>query len=860
MSAATEPERYSHPAEDGHDAVLLMDHLQDVADRTGYVTPDGSTTPAGDPLGDVLRTVALVHDAGKASTWFQQHIGMSSGTPPDSIHTHHSLFGAFLAAYALDQRGYSDETILAGTLAVLRHHGVLGDGPELLFTRSSPGRNKRLADQRAAAVDQVEDIDETVPNVAARIVERATDGAGTWTDYAAEVRSGTAFGRIRDRLSYAGVVRTLSRDLVTETLYETEIQIWSALVLCDKTDAAGAPDDPAMYEGDRVTFETIDDYINTLQEDGPNDGSKGKLNDWRNTAREQVLDTVRSERPTVSTLTLPTGLGKTLTGVSAAALLCEITDRDRIIYALPFTSIIDQVGDELTTVFDSDGHDGRVLLHHHLSDATVTLDEDAEFEDTDAIAAIEGMLGESWRASVVVSTFVQLFESLAGPRNVQSMKLPALHDSVIVLDEPQSLPHSWWPLVRRLVDILTERYNAAVIAMTATQPRLFDGETTELVGTPERFYHNIDRTTFEIDPSIRGFREPDSAVTFESAADRLTVSSDGSALAVCNTISSAETLYERVIDKSTASAVGAVLDTELREGKNPDPAALADAIEGDGGRPVAFLSTRVRPRDRLLLIKTLKELTSRGSPVLCVSTQLIEAGVDISFEQVYRDFAPMDSIVQAAGRCNRSYDGETGTVTVWWLRGDPDTSITPGEAVYNTWGESLLSITAESLQTVAGDKGSIAESALTWDAVNEYYDNVAEANPGNRDLVTYLDAARADELARASLIEERAAVEVIVCRTDTDRETVERASNAFVTGDFDAFDDHIDSLRDRQVSIPVYPDDAETAKKLTELPVLVDNEYTDLKHLDTDNDRYREFFDVTTGLNIPNSTVEARFL
>lgn len=856
MTATDEPNRYSHPSEDGRPAVLVSEHLHDVADRIPDIVPATATTPQGDSLEAVVRTVALVHDAGKASTWFQQHIEIIPGDPPSTVHTHHSLFGAFLAAYALDQQGHSNETILAGTHAVLRHHGMLGDCAETLFVRASPGRHSRLSDQRDAVIKQVEDIDENVPELATTIVADATGGKGTWSEYVQQVASGKAFHRVRDALSHSGLVRTLSRDLVPDTFYETTLLIWGALTLADKTSAAGTPSDGSPYDAPPVTFETLDEYVTSIQEGALTDGKQGELNDWRREAREQVLETVRTETPTVATLTLPTGLGKTLTGMSAATALRDTTDRERIIYALPFTSIIDQTGDVLTTIFDSDGSDGRVLLHHHLENATATLGK--EFEDTDELAAIEGMLGESWRASIVLTTFVQLFESLTGPRNTQSMKLPALHDSVIILDEPQSLPHSWWPLVRRLIDILTKRYNAAVIAMTATQPKIFTRDTIELVRTHERFYRNLDRVTFHLDDSVTAFPESEAALTFDKAASRLNHRHHDSILAVCNTIASAEALYESTIQDPRTTEVGDILSEFLHSPEKPTPNRLAENIEDKGGRPVVFLSTRIRPRDRLLLIKTVKKLTNRNVPLLCVSTQLIEAGVDISFDRVYRDFAPIDSIVQAAGRCNRSYDGDDSVVTVWWLRGDPESMTTPGEAVYNLWGESLLSVTAQSLQAVAGDSREVSESTLTWGAVADYYDRIAEVDPGNRDFVKYVNDARADKLAQTSLIDERRTVEIVVCRTKSDKELVEHARDSFEAFEFDDFDKRVDSLRDIQISIPVYPGD-DTTDVFVELPPLIPGEERITLRV-LDSDQFGSFFDSNLGVITPESAVEGRFL
>ena len=124
--------------------------------------------------------------------------------------------------------------------------------------------------------------------------------------------------------------------------------------------------------------------------------------------------------------------------------------------------------------------------------------------------------------------------------------------------------------------------------------------------------------------------------------------------------------------------------------------------------------------------------------------------------------------------------------------------------------------------------------------------------------MTYLNGARADELARTSLIEERDAVEVIVCRTDTDDEDVERARDAFAAADFDTFRDQVDSLRDRQVSIPVYPGD-DAVNVFRGIPQLIGNS-DDIGIRVLDSDQFAPFFDASCGVVIPESTVESRFL
>jgi hypothetical protein len=463
-----------------------------------------------------------------------------------------------------------------------------------------------------------------------------------------------------------------------------------------------------------------------------------------------------------------------------------------------------------------------------------------------------------------VTTFVQLFESLAGPTNNQSMKLPALRNAVVVLDEPQSLPLDWWKLVPRLVTLLTERYDATVIAMTATQPQLFD-DATELVDDPDAYFEATERVTYDLDPSTERYIDRQSdPKSYRDAATTLleAVESNHSTLAVCNTIDSAKTLTERVTEGRTPFVtVGDAYADELdRTGTVDaiDPTALADRIIENGDRSVLHLSTRLRPIDRLRLIETAKVLTEREHPLLTVSTQLVEAGVDISFDRVYRDLAPIDSIVQAAGRCNRSFERDRGTVTVWWLDAPDDQDKTPAEAVYNH-GPALLPVAAETLEAVRGEDDRLSETAVARTAVKRYYERLhEEKNVGTEEYVTFVDEARGDELAPLSLIDQRRAVDVIVCRTDGELETLEEIRTAIDRYEFDTVDTLMDDLRTKRVSVPIYRSDSREARELADLPPV--HSETDVRCIDPSEPQFVDFFDPVIGFVVPDTTVERRFL
>lgn len=852
-------ERYSHPAEAGRPAVTLRDHLRDVADRAREIIPERATTPSGESMADFVARLALVHDFGKLTTWFQQHIGVIDGDPSGNP-THHALIGAVLSYYVLGRSGYDDEECLAGYVAVAKHHGSLPDVPEYVFERTAWNRKRPAQNERQEEIlEQVENIDGGAATLAEAFISGATDGRGSWIEFSDRVRDRSQFESIKRQVSSSGY----SHDPygLSPEFYPCVLQAWSALALADKTSAAGAP--RSAYESSEPDRSILAEYIDKLPEDESTLSDREQLlNKWRGDARESVLrnveDAVEANEQTV-TLTLPTGMGKTLTGLDAALTFRELTDRDRIVYALPFTSIIDQVDAEVRDVFDTDGRDDLLTVHHHLSETVVELDG----EGTDAYAAIEEMLGESWRSGLVLTTYVQLFESLVSPRNTQSMKLPALYDSVIVLDEPQSLPHDWWPLVRRIGGTLTEEYNATVIAMTATQPQLF-GEVPELVDTPEQYFEEIERVEYVIDESVTVFPDQEQGpIGYDEAAQRIvaSVGENKDVLAVCNTIDSAQELTREVAERTGAIDVGEVYADLLLDDTVGDVTGeqLVDAvIERTNEVAVLHLSTRIRPRDRLVLIEAAKALTERSVTLVAVSTQLIEAGVDVSFDRVYRDFAPMDSIVQAAGRCNRSFESDRGTVTVWWLDTPEGKSLTPGEAVYNEWGDSLLSLTSQVLDSHdIDDRSPIPEPTVAWECVREYYRRlVEERRVGRHSYVDLLDEGEFDQAGRLSLIDQRLAIEVVVCRTDSDRARIAEIKEAWDQYEFDIVRKLLDETKPVQISIPVYRADSEEADKIGRLRRVHSD--TEIRWLDTRDER--DYFDETVGLVVPDTTVEGRFL
>lgn len=498
-------------------------------------------------------------------------------------------------------------------------------------------------------------------------------------------------------------------------------------------------------------------------------------------------------------ITLPTGVGKTITGTGAGLMISNIRDSNgRLIYILPYTSIIDQTVEEFEKIFDIDAFGDLLTIHHHLAETVTSIDTPSS---EDKHASREYLLGETWNAASVVSTYVQLFETLVKPTSQSSIKLPSLYNSTIILDEPQTLPLKWWPLIRRVTETLIEEYNATVISMTATQPRLFTSErcrfdVVDLVDDPEQYFEAVERVEYELDHSVQAFLEDGEdapQLGHQEAAARLLAGVSGeetSALSICNTIDSATQLSQKLSMEiggceRTEIAIGDLFAGMAAEG-NYDAGDLKDRVfsrltDPDVEDPIVTLTltTRHRPIDRQVMLDVATDLSmNTGVPFIFVATQLVEAGVDVSFSRVYRDIAPITSIVQAAGRCNRSAEFERGTVTVWRLE-PTDMSVEdptpPSELVYGAGGENddygTLHPTVRAIDHVLDEAGEtsagvIPEVTLARDAVEKFYHILdTEKNVGKERWVGWVDDAKFGELRDLSLIEEKDEHDTIVCRS-----------------------------------------------------------------------------------------------
>ncbi len=359
--------------------------------------------------------------------------------------------------------------------------------------------------------------------------------------------------------------------------------------------------DDINFENIQYDEEKFERYIETLPKD--------ELTSWRTEIRTETIENVdKIEGPGVYTISLPTGAGKTLIGLQSAMKLASKFSLKTIVYVLPFISIVDQNTDVAKNVCD------KVQEDHHL----VSMER-----ETEDLTTLERFVisFRYFKDPLIVTTLAKFWEVLYSPAANDSMSLHRLKDAVVILDEPQSIPAKYWQGFGETLKFLSEKLGTHFILMTATQPMIAKGEElAPKVSFPRnRHEYNVSNEKITLD---------DMKVIIDENASY----HNRSSLVILNTRK--EALESFVLLKKIL------------------------------GENLLFLSAWVIPEERMKRIKKLKELEKLGMRRNLVSTQVIEAGVDLDFDYVFRDIAPFDSIVQAAGRCNRRMMNEVGRIDI----------------------------------------------------------------------------------------------------------------------------------------------------------------------------------------------------
>ncbi len=505
------------------------------------------------------------HDLGKYRPRFQNYIRRASGYEADAHilgeagKAPHSTAGAMLAIDRFGVAGRVLAYLIAG------HHAGLADWFGGLDSRLEDPKSRAECDESLAAKPPPEILDAGDFKSELSAIPGGKDGFSLWV-----------------RMLFSALVDAdfLDTERYMDPEKYTRRNAWPALAdLAPLFDAHMA----------KLAAESPPTPVNALRAD--------------------ILAQCRAaaaQKPGLFSLTVPTGGGKTLSGMAFALEHVRRYGKRRVIHVIPYTSIIEQTADVFRGIF------GEAVIEHH-SNA-----ESAPDQETSA----SRLACENWDAPIIVTTNVQFFESLFAARTSRCRKLHNLVDSVVILDEAQLLPPEFLQPILDVLNLLTRNYGVTVVLSTATQPAL-----------STRSYFDARQNLRGLDNVREIIRDADSLYAkLERVSVRLPVdwqqSTEWSALA---------------IELARLESVLAIVNTRK------DARALWQQMpEG-----TLHLSALMCGAHRTRVIRDIKSRLKAGIPTRVISTQLVEAGVDVDFPVVYRALAGLDSIAQAAGRCNR---------------------------------------------------------------------------------------------------------------------------------------------------------------------------------------------------------------
>ena len=568
----------AHIRENDKKVQSVSEHSRSVSDLAAEFLRTSS-------LSEVGRLAGLLHDAGKLRKVFDDYINKRNNMKRGSID--HSYAGArYLKELASDSDKMTKAAADGIAHTILSHHGI------------SDWLDEDGCDEYARRTSKNDDYDEVLSNISEVFPEK---------DAAPMLEKASA-----EWINAVQSLNSISKDKTEAAFYIGMLErlIQSALIDADRTDTSDfmsgretpqEPDHSALW---KAMVERMDEKLAAFSE------HTDSISLQRRSISDRCAEFAQ-HRAGACRLIVPTGGGKTLSSLRFAVKQCKKYGLKKIVYVAPFMSILEQNSDVISEFAGKEN-----FLEHH-SNMVSEIDNKVELDNYQ-------LFTERWDKPVIATTMVQFLNTLFSAKTSSVRRMHRLCDSVIIIDEVQSVPIRCTNLFSLAVNFLVKQCGATAVLCSATQPpfeehKLILDEQSDMTGDYSKDFEVFKRTA--IIPELKQYGyEIGEAADFCCEKFR----ENGNLLLIVNTKSQAKKMYAELKERLGSEAY------------------------------LIHLSTNMCPVHRKKRIGTLKRFLRRKMPVVCVTTQLIEAGVDISFSCVIRAIAGLDNAAQAAGRCNRS--------------------------------------------------------------------------------------------------------------------------------------------------------------------------------------------------------------
>lgn len=593
---------------EGQAPFLLEEHLSRVRLAADFLLKQHHIPSQYPQTEQLLKAIVDCHDLGKGSAGFQEYIKNPKKYEKDKEEKAHTALSAALAILWAKQQNWEVLDILALTQAIAGHHSgfrALSQGKETtldFYLRS----DNNVLDKQWQTINLQQLSQATGLHLEDIIAE--FEDAHEWLFDELE---------IKDKLKELTLTDAIIFRLWTQFLFSILLEADKALLALNQSSAQ------RYFEkiSPSLPPDKVPQYIARLP--------FVQFAHLRQTVRQQIVDNIyKNVQERCFTLTLPTGLGKTLLAATWALEQRQFMQKSeitpKIIVVLPFLSIIDQTEKIYRQLLDASPQQSELLMSSH---SLAQRQWDSESDQNSSAFFLN-----TWHSDIVITTFDQFLLALFSPKTKYLMRFHHLMDALIILDEVQTIPVKLWDLMNHTLQNLVQLGCSKVLLMSATQPDLLQPAIELLGNKPE-----IEQIFTQCNRYRIIFKHQESQLLddfIEELIPRVAtwIENKQRPLITLNTRDSAKSVWH----------------------------ALQEARFGEKV-PVYLISADLIQRDRLRKIEAIDEAIKAEKLCIVVSTQTVEAGVDIDMDVVIRDFAPLDALIQIAGRCNRNLKkGEYG--------------------------------------------------------------------------------------------------------------------------------------------------------------------------------------------------------